>query len=63
MRLHPEDVPAAAALADEHPGLRFVADPSLDRGDAMADLPDGRVDARIGARARPRARRLRGGDA
>jgi flagellar assembly protein FliH len=49
VRLHPEDVPAAAALADEHPGLRFVADPALDRGDAVADLPDGRVDARIGA--------------
>lgn len=49
VRLHPDDLPLVAAIAEEFPALRFAADPMLDRGDAVADLVDGRVDARIGA--------------
>lgn len=57
LRLHPLDL----ALLDEStrassaPGVVFVADPSLGRGDAEADLPAGLIDARLGtalARAR-----------
>jgi len=48
VRMHPEDLPLVAAVREEFPGLRFGSDPSLDRGDAIADLADGRVDARIG---------------
>ncbi|MGN6742585.1 MAG: FliH/SctL family protein [Amnibacterium sp.] len=49
VRMHPDDLPLVAGIADEHPALRFAADPMLDRGDAVADLADGRVDARIGS--------------
>jgi flagellar assembly protein FliH len=49
VRLHPDDVALVEAVAAEHPSLRFVADAALDRGDAVADLTDGSIDARIGA--------------
>ena len=49
VRLHPDDLALVDGVAAEHPSLRFVADPGLERGDAVADLTDGSVDARIGA--------------
>lgn len=56
VRLHPADLDA---LDDETRRLctvDLVADSSLSRGDAIADLPDGYLDARIGtALARARA--------
>jgi len=49
VRLHPDDLALVDGVAAEHPSLRFVADPALERGDAVADLRDGSIDARIGA--------------
>jgi flagellar assembly protein FliH len=49
LRLHPDDLALVEGVAAEHPSLRFIADPALERGDAIADLADGSVDARIGA--------------
>jgi flagellar assembly protein FliH len=46
VRMHPSDI---AALAGEDLGVRLVADPALAPGDATGDLPDGWLDARIGA--------------
>lgn len=46
VRMHPADV---AALAGEDLGVHLVADPALAPGDATGDLPDGWLDARIGA--------------
>ena len=45
IRLHPDD----RALLDEDlpEGVRLIADPTLARGDAIAELPDGYLDARI----------------
>jgi len=60
VRLHPDDVAVlAGATGDSWPLL--VADPSLARGDAEADLPVGHVDARLTtAAARMRAALLEG---
>ena len=44
LRLHPDDV---ALLGDAGAAIRVVADPSLARGDAVAETEDRRVDARI----------------
>ncbi|MCU1473810.1 FliH/SctL family protein [Amnibacterium sp.] len=50
LRLHPDDLALVEEVAAaEHPSVRLVADAGLDRGDAVADLADGSVDARIGA--------------
>ncbi len=49
VRLHPDDVALVDVVVAEHPALRFVADAALERGDAVADLTDGSIDARIGA--------------
>ena len=49
LRLHPQDLALVEEVAAEHPSVRLVADAGLDRGDAVADLADGSVDARIGA--------------
>jgi len=46
VRLHPDDV-ALLAGATGDSGPLLVADPSLARGDAEADLPVGHVDARL----------------
>ncbi|MDN4613418.1 FliH/SctL family protein [Leifsonia sp. F6_8S_P_1B] len=46
VRMHPADV---AALAGEELGVHLVPDPALAPGDATGDLPDGWLDARIGA--------------
>jgi len=48
VRLHPEDLRALGPDPELPQGARLVADPSLSRGDAVADLPDGWLDARIG---------------
>ena len=60
VRLHPDDVAVLAGVTDDScPPL--VADPSLARGDAEADLPVGHVDARLTtAAARMRAALLEG---
>ena len=44
LRLHPDDV---ALLGDTGAAVRVVADPSLGRGDAVAESDDRTVDARI----------------
>ena len=62
IRMHPADITAldsADALDIFHAeaqGLRLVADETLEPGDAVAELPDGLLDARIGS-ALERARR------
>jgi flagellar assembly protein FliH len=48
VRMNPDDL---ALLADEvlaHQDVTFVPDPQLNRGDAVAEFPDGFLDARIG---------------
>lgn len=48
VRMNPDDL---ALLADEvlaHQEVTFVPDPQLNRGDAVAEFPDGFLDARIG---------------
>jgi flagellar assembly protein FliH len=48
VRMNPDDL---ALLADElrvRQDLTFLPDPQLSRGDAIAELPDGFLDARIG---------------
>jgi flagellar assembly protein FliH len=56
VRLHPEDLAVISADGAGVQGLHLVSDPSLDRGDAVLDVPDGIVDARIStALARARA--------
>jgi flagellar assembly protein FliH len=59
VRLAPAD---AAALSDVELPVRVVVDHGLSRGDAVVDLPDGTLDARIGA-ALGRARTALGLDA
>ena len=48
LRLHPADL-AIVAAAGGTGDVRLVPDASLTRGDAIGELPDGVVDARIGA--------------
>jgi flagellar assembly protein FliH len=50
VRLHPRDLDALRTLgADDVPsGVLLVADPTLSPGDAVAQHPDGYLDARIG---------------
>lgn len=50
IRLHPADldVVSAAGLVETAPGVRYVADPGMQRGDAVAELAGGTVDARVG---------------
>jgi flagellar assembly protein FliH len=56
VRLHPEDLAVISADDTGVQGLHLISDPSLDRGDAVLDVPDGIVDARIStALARARA--------
>jgi flagellar assembly protein FliH len=47
VRLHPEDLAVISADGAGVQGLHLVSDPGLDRGDAVLDVPDGIVDARI----------------
>lgn len=56
VRMHPDDVELVSMVARTESDLRVVADPRLQRGDAMVDLPEGVVDACI-ASAVERVRR------
>lgn len=61
IRMNPADI---AALNGDHSGLpdgvALTADPTLSRGDAMADYPDGFLDARLGTAAARAAAALLG---
>lgn len=59
VRLHPDDLATLRASAAEPAGIDLVADDTLRRGDAVATLAHGRIDARIGS-ALDRARRALG---
>lgn len=56
VRLHPDDLRTLRESASEPSGIALVADDTLDRGDAVATLAHGHIDARI-ASALDRARR------
>lgn len=60
LRLHPDDAELLRAAGQLPPSLSVQPDPALGRGDAVAQLPDGLVDARIGT-AVLRARRALSG--
>jgi flagellar assembly protein FliH len=60
LRLHPDDAELLRAEGQFPPALSVQPDPALCRGDAVAQLPDGLVDARIDT-AVLRARRALGG--
>ncbi|MBF0672306.1 MAG: hypothetical protein IR160_06960 [Salinibacterium sp.] len=63
VRMHPDTLSALESLdpARLPEDISFVADPALAPGDAVAELPDGHLDARIGAAvARARAALLDG---
>jgi flagellar assembly protein FliH len=47
IRVSPVDLAVLSANDIESSGVRIVADPDLARGDAVVDVPEGRVDARI----------------
>ena len=55
IRLNPQDIAVIEAELPTRSHLRLVPDLTLDRGDAMVDVPDGTIDARVStslARAR-----------
>ncbi|CAN7237557.1 FliH/SctL family protein [Microbacterium maritypicum] len=56
VRLHPDDLRTLRGSAAEPAGIALIADDTLARGDAIATLPHGHIDARV-ARALERARR------
>lgn len=64
VRLHPADIATLSASGvAQVPGVELQADPTLNPGDAVAEYPNGWIDARINT-ALERARRvLLGGDA
>lgn len=67
VRMHPDAIATLDAAAIESvgasAGIRLVADPALGRGDAVAELPVGIIDARIAsALARATAELLGGGE-
>jgi flagellar assembly protein FliH len=47
VRISPVDLAVLSANDIESSVVNLVADPGLDRGDAIVDVPEGRVDARI----------------
>lgn len=47
VRLHPDDIAALRAVGFTGDGMQLVADPALHRGDAVGELPNGWLDARI----------------
>ncbi|WP_226532089.1 FliH/SctL family protein [Microbacterium paraoxydans] len=49
VRLHPDDLRTLDGTDDPVAGLRLVADETLGRGDAVAILDHGRIDARVGS--------------
>lgn len=62
VRMHPADLELVSAVAPEEAGLLLVADPRLQRGDAMVDLPDGVIDACLASAVERVRRALAGGD-
>lgn len=56
VRLNPDDLSTLQTSATEPAGIALVADDTLHRGDAVATLAHGHIDARIGS-ALERARR------
>lgn len=64
VRMNPDDLACLDPDTRSAVGVDFVADPSIRRGDAITELPDGYLDARIGtALARARAALLDAGEA
>lgn len=64
VRLHPEDLAALAAVDVESvAGVELKADPALDRGDAIAEYPQGWLDARLGTAVDRAKEALLGNDA
>jgi len=60
VRMHPDDLALIDADTRARAGVRFTADASLGRGDAVTEFPDGYLDARIStALDRARAALLR----
>ncbi|MFK3676404.1 FliH/SctL family protein [Microbacterium sp. NPDC090218] len=49
VRLHPDDLETLEGAEDELTAFALVADDTLGRGDAVAVLDHGRIDARIGS--------------
>ncbi|NEM91175.1 FliH/SctL family protein [Galbitalea soli] len=49
VRLNPDDLELIGESAELLARVTVVADPTVERGDALVDLEDGRIDARIGA--------------
>ncbi|WP_022883842.1 FliH/SctL family protein [Glaciibacter superstes] len=47
VRMHPDDVSLLAANVGATTGIELSADPSLARGDAVMEFPDGYLDARL----------------
>ncbi|WP_160141000.1 MULTISPECIES: FliH/SctL family protein [Cryobacterium] len=47
VRMNPEDLDVIDRATRERAGVRFTADPSLVRGDAITEFADGFLDARI----------------
>jgi flagellar assembly protein FliH len=62
IRMNPEELAVLDGAAREATGLTFVADPSLRRGDAVAEYADGFLDARLST-ALGRMRAVLAGDA
>jgi flagellar assembly protein FliH len=48
VRMHPDALDALDDATLDAAGVRFIADPGLGRGDAVAEFEHGRLDARIG---------------
>ena len=56
VRMHPADLALIDQVTRQDAGVEFIADVGLARGDAIAEFPDGFLDARIGtALARAKA--------
>jgi flagellar assembly protein FliH len=49
VRLHPDDVAALRTAGFAEDGMQLIADAALRRGDAVGELPNGWLDARIHA--------------
>ena len=49
VRVNPDELPLIADLLDDTAAIRLTADATLNRGDAVATLPDGYIDGRIAA--------------
>lgn len=62
VRMHPDDLALLGDQLQGRTGVRFAADPELERGDAMTEFAEGFLDARIGtalARAKAALRGVR----